>query len=264
MWPFKKQKAKIASKAVDYNSFAEQCVEELKLLQSKFKCDYDLTWYEDWFYNQTTGLLTFSTDDKELNFRYFSVGSYSEKSNTWKWSWDNETTLDNVKDPAKLVKAFGERSNFPKLTDGYFQSNEIEAWEFTAIAAKLLHGIGVYRPVNDEQLKIFLVVTEFVDNETAQEIKDRYVECRDHEHQRIAFVCKHLIHSTKVGFQEAFDTFEGMELSEDDDFQAWCDECEIARRKEGEWNERSMAFADIKLVCEKCYFEIKELNLGYR
>jgi hypothetical protein len=28
--------------------------------------------------------------------------------------------------------------------------------------------------------------------------------------------------------------------------------------------DKSMPFAKIKLVCEKCYFEMKELNLGCR
>jgi hypothetical protein len=94
---------------MDYRNFAELCVEEVKVLQEKFQSDYDLTWYENWFYNQATGLLTFSTGDKELNFKYFDVGSYSEKSSTWKWSWDNETTLDSAKEGTKLVKEFGEK-----------------------------------------------------------------------------------------------------------------------------------------------------------
>ena len=55
-----------------------------------------------------------------------------------------------------------------------------------------------------------------------------------------------------------------MDLLDDDDFQALCDACEIARAREGEWNEKSMAVAQIKIVCELCYFEMKELNLGYR
>jgi hypothetical protein len=118
--------------------------------------------------------------------------------------------------------------------------------------------------VPDTGLKIFLVITEFVDNKTAQNIKDKYIECNVHEKQRVAFVCKHLIGKNRVGFNEAFETFENMELGEDDDFQAWCDDCEIERLKEGEWNETAMEFANIKLVCEKCYFEIKELNLGKR
>ena len=169
-----------------------------------------------------------------------------------------------MKEKANIVKEFGQRSNFSKLTTGYFDSDEFEAWEFVAIAAKLTSGIGVYRPVNDRQLKMFFVLTEFIDNETAKKIKDKYVECEAHEYRRIAFVCKHLNHKTKVGFQEAFETFEDMELLEDDDFQAWCDECEVVRQSEGKWNEKIMNFASIKLICEKCYFEMKELNLGHR
>ena len=238
MLHFFDESIKLNLETLDYNSFAETCVEELKVLQDKFQNEYDVDWYENWFYNQSTGLLTFSTGDQELNFKYFDVGSFSEKSNTWKWSWDNDSTLENVKENANLIKEFGQKSNLSKLKTGTFQSDEFEAWEFTAIAAKLINGIGVYRPVNDSQLQIFFVITEFVDNETAQKIKDKYVECSTHEYRRIAFVCKHLNHANKVGFEEAFETFEDMELSEDDDFQAWCNECEIVRQKEGEWNDK--------------------------
>ena len=248
----------------DYNTFTEACVEDLKLLQDKFQAEYDLNWYENWFYNQATGLLTFNTGDTELNFRYFSVGSFSTKSNTWKWAWDNDTTLDNVKQQSEAIREFGLQSNFAKLTDGYFTSDEIEAWEFAAIAAKLTNGIGVYRPVSDDYLQLFMVITEVVDNDEAQIIKDRYVQCSTHDYRRRAFVCTHINSRTKVGFEEAFDTFEDMELGDDDDFEAWCDACEKVRLHEDGWNDKSMAFAQIKLVCEKCYFDFKELNLGHK
>ncbi|MBX2923339.1 MAG: hypothetical protein KF746_14150 [Chitinophagaceae bacterium] len=149
---------------IDYNKFAETCLEELKVLQEKFQNKYDVDWYDNWFYNQSTGLLTFSTGSQELNFRYLDIGSLSESSKTWKWSWDNDTTLEKVKEKVWIIKQFGERSNFIKLTTGYFSS----------------------------------------------------------------------------------------------------DECEAVRQNEGEWNDRSMAFAGIKVVCENCYFEMKELNLGHR
>jgi hypothetical protein len=232
------KQSEISLETTDYNSFAERCIDELKVLQEEFQKTYDLDWYENWFYNQATELLTFSTGDAELNFRYFEVGSFSQNSNTWKWAWDNDHTLDNVKQATKLIKEFGEKSGFVKLTNGCFASDEFDAWEFTAIAVKLTDGIGAYRPVNDKGLQIYLVITEFVDNQTAQNIKDKYVQCDNHEYRRRAFVCQHLNNTSKVGFEEAFETFEGMELSDDDDFQAWCDECETVRLREGEWIDR--------------------------
>jgi hypothetical protein len=247
-------------KKLDYNSYAEKCIDELKVLQNKFQKEFDLDSYKNWFYNQLTGLITFSTDKEEINFKYITVGSFSEKTNTWKWSWDNEKTHKKAREKASFIKEFGQKQKFLKLTNGYFPSDEFEAWEFTAITTKLLNGIGVYRPIYDLNLKIFLVLTEFVDSETAQNIKDKYVECNTHEFRRRAFVCQHLTNKTKIGFEEAFETHEEMELGEDDDLQAWCSKCEIERLKEDGWNDVSMAFAKIKLVCEKCYFEMKDQN----
>lgn len=252
-------------KKINYKTFAKTCNKELQVLQDVFQKEHDLNRYDNWFYNQVTGLLTFSTANEELNFKYFSVGSFLEKENTWKWSWDNESIDENVKAQATIIREFGQKSSFEKLTTGYFESDEFEAWEFAAIAAKLTNGIGVYRPVIDHQLQLFFVITEMVDNDTAKNIKRKYVECVQHSTRRRAFVCEHLFDKEKkVGFEEAFETVEGMELGDGDDFEAWCDECEAVRVEEGEWNDRSEAFANIKLVCEKCYFEMKEFNLGHK
>ena len=248
---------------LDYTVFSENCVEELKVLQDKWQTQHNINSYSNWFYDQATGLLTFSTDDSELNFKYFEAGSYSVKSGTWKWAWDNGTTLDNVKNATQHIKSFGEKFNFEKLVSGFFESDEIEAWEFAAISAKITNGIGVYRPISDG-LQLFLVVTEVVDNVTAQEIKNKFIDCNIHESGRIAFVCKHIITSRRVGFEEAFETHENMELRDGDDLQAWCSECEGVRQKNDGWNEISMSYAEIKLVCERCYFEFKQINLGYK
>ena len=44
------------------------------------------------------------------------------------------------------------------------------------------------------------------------------------------------------------------------DLSAWCNECEIVRIEKGGWNDESEDFANIKLICEECYFEMKDLN----
>ena len=48
-----------------------------------------------------------------------------------------------------------------------------------------------------------------------------------------------------------------------DELNAWCDACDEVLVEAGEWNEKSEAFAKIKLVCDRCFFEMKKLNQDY-
>lgn len=244
-----------------YIEFLSDSFDELLKKQDDFKERFDLDSYSNWFYDQASGLLTFSTDTNELNFRYIEVGTFSTKSNTWKWSWDNDHTLPKVKKGMELVLEFGKANHFEKLTTGLIDSEANEGWEFTAIACKLLNGMGTYRPVSNN-LQIFMVIYELVDNLQAKEEKEKYVDCVNHERRRRAFICKHLKKNKKTGFHEAFETVENMEFEDDDDdFQAWCDACEKVRLKNDGWNAKAMKYAATKVVCERCYFEIKETNI---
>ncbi|MDR4954648.1 hypothetical protein REB14_20900 [Chryseobacterium sp. ES2] len=91
-------------------------------------------------------------------------------------------------------------------------------------------------------------------------LKQKNVDCCTHGYSRSAFVCQHLDLETPKGFEEAFDTYKGMDLEEEEDLQAWCSECEKIRNEYDGWDEESEKFAGITLVCENCYFELKEFN----
>lgn len=244
-----------------YEEFTDKCVEELQGLQDELTENFNIDWYENWFYNDATNLFTLSTDKKEINFKYVNIGTFSRNTNTWKWSWDKEHTEESTKDILEKVRSYGKQNGFEKLTTGYFAADETEGWEFVAISAKLLEGLGAYRAVSDHLL-IFMLLTEHVPNDEAEKIKDAFVDCSEHGYRRRAFVCHHLNKESKTGFVESFESHPGMKLELDDDFQAWCDQCEQERLKTKGWTDESMAFANIKLICEKCYFDIKEFNLG--
>ena len=127
----------------------------------------------------------------------------------------------------------------------------------TAISAKLLNTIGSYR-IPYEHLFIYFIFTNELTQEEFEGLKDKYANCDKHISDRVAFVCHHLIKNTGIGFHEAFDSDPAVEG--DDEYQAWCNECEEIRLKEGEWTDEATAFANIKVVCNQCYFEIKERN----
>jgi len=227
-------------------------------LQDEFMKSYDIESYEDWFYDHGIGVFQFKSHRGEnLYFKYIEVGSFSTNTNTWNWSWDNNSTPMRVRYGIEQIKEFGEANQFDKLTKGLFEGDEYTGWAMTAIANRLLGSIGSYR-VPQDHLFIYFIFTKELNQGEYHTLKKNLILCDRHESGRIAFVCQHLIQNPRSGFHEAFESNPLFEP--DDDYQAWCDECENIRMKEGEWNNASMAFANIKLVCNQCYFEIKARN----
>ncbi len=242
----------------NFENYKSQCVRDILLLQPEFMRLYVIDIYKNWFYDHSIGVFHFKSDGgNDLYFKYVDVGSFSTTTNTWNWSWDNKTTPRHVSAALEKVKAFGVANNFNNLTTGLFEGDEYTGWEMTAISLKLLNAIGAYR-IPSEQLFIYFIFTnELTHNEYLTQ-KDKYADCDKHISGRVAFVCQHLINADCKGFHEAFNSNE--EIEPDDDYQAWCNECEKIRLQESEWTDKAMAFADIKVVCDQCYFEIKERN----
>ncbi|MDN5284262.1 MAG: hypothetical protein JWR38_536 [Mucilaginibacter sp.] len=242
----------------NFEDYKSQCVTDNMLLQPEFIKLYDINSYENWFYDHGTGAFHFKSDDgRNLYFKYVDVGSFSTKTHIWNWSWDNNTTPKHVSNALEKVKVFGINNNFEQLTKGLFEGDEYTGWEMTAISAKLLNTIGSYR-IPHEHLFIYFIFTNELTQEEFQGLKDKYANCDKHISDRVAFVCHHLIKNTGIGFHEAFDSDPAVER--DDEYQAWCNECEEIRLKEDEWTDEAMVFANIKVVCNQCYFEIKERN----
>ena len=79
---------------------------------------YKIDKYQNWFYDQYTGELTFSDNGiKKVIIGYEEVGSLSYKSNTWLWAWGNPHLEEKVKTEIGLLKEYGNKRNFKKLTE---------------------------------------------------------------------------------------------------------------------------------------------------
>ena len=81
------------------------------------------------------------------------------------------------------------------------------------------------------------------------------MRCSRHgEGREQAFVCGHLLHGESRGF--FFDPTEADAYPD-----GWCSSCELVRaRGGGEWTEALTKEANIQLVCEDCYREIRQKN----
>lgn len=84
------------------------------------------------------------------------------------------------------------------------------------------------------------------------------IDCEQHGKQDETFVCSHLAESLQSGDRAGFC------FASEPRGDAWCDVCEEVRLKEGgtsgDWNEKSEAFAEITLICGKCYDKVKAQN----
>jgi len=86
--------------------------------------------------------------------------------------------------------------------------------------------------------------------------QENSIQCSTHGKSSSTFVCQHLFEGRKLGFNLGYDPEQPNDLWPD----AWCNQCEEAFQKEGEWNEQSEKIASIKCVCTRCYENIRERN----
>ncbi|MEQ1797386.1 MAG: DUF6882 domain-containing protein [Lacibacter sp.] len=147
---------------LDTISFAElskKSYDYLKAQQESSNNLYKIGKYQNWFYDQYTGELTFSDSGvKKVIIDYEEVGSLSYKSNTWLWAWENPNLEEKVKKEIGQVKDYGNKRSFKKLTDPKWKADEYDAWEMTAIAAYLMKAKGAYRvPSKDSLLLSFMI-----------------------------------------------------------------------------------------------------------
>jgi hypothetical protein len=82
--------------------------------------------------------------------------------------------------------------------------------------------------------------------------EERVVHCGSHGARRPAFVCRHLVRGSGLGFFAPEDPV--------DDLQAWCGECERVRERRGGWDDESEGFARITLICDLCYEAARARN----
>ncbi len=143
-----------------YNRFVGEAVAYLRACQDELESQYALGRYQRYDWNQETGQLIFSREGRvEVVADIQFVGSLSTRSNTWLWSWANESITEPVKHRVRQVRTYGEEYRYLKLASACWSADEADGWEMTAIAADRLKAKGAYRSP-DKRGASFLVMTE--------------------------------------------------------------------------------------------------------
>jgi hypothetical protein len=90
----------------EFEAFLANANEELRHKQDLLGERYGLGKYSSWWFEQATEKLQFfdEADNLVLEADVVKVGSYSPKSNTWKWAWSNSSVLPRLRQKAMLLK----------------------------------------------------------------------------------------------------------------------------------------------------------------
>ncbi|MDB5279263.1 MAG: hypothetical protein JWR61_4218 [Ferruginibacter sp.] len=144
---------------ISFENLSKKAYEYLNKQQDICTNVYKIGGYQDWYYDQFTGELTFSDKGiKKFIIDYEEVGSLSLKSNTWLWAWENPNLEEKIKSKIGLVRDYGQRRQFEKLINPKWTADQFDGWEMTAIAAYLMKAKGAYRvPSKDSLLYSFMI-----------------------------------------------------------------------------------------------------------
>jgi hypothetical protein len=143
---------------ISFEDLSKEAYKYLNEQQEKCYSEYKIDKYQNWFYDQITGELSFSDDGiKKIIIDFEKVGSFSEETNTFLWAWDNPHTDPKVKLEIIKVREYGIKRNFKKLITPKWTADQYDGWEMTAIASYLLKTFGAYRVPSKEKLFSFMI-----------------------------------------------------------------------------------------------------------
>ena len=101
---------------------------------------------ENWDFAQDTGVLVFEfANGLEAHCPAQIIGTFNTIRQTWMWAWNNSSIAPDLCRDALTVREYGEQNAIAELTEPLWEATEMDAWQMTAIAARLCNAQGAYR-----------------------------------------------------------------------------------------------------------------------
>jgi hypothetical protein len=128
----------------EFRALVEQSMEELRLKTAAHDAGWQLG-TADWAVDQNTGLIVFTGEVFTATAPLQIIGTYNTLDSTWLWGWDHPSVHTPLQEHARRVQEYGEEHGIEVLTTRKLACDEMEAWEFTALACHLNDAQGAYR-----------------------------------------------------------------------------------------------------------------------
>jgi hypothetical protein len=234
--------------AEQFSEFRHQAVHALMDLNQRCEREFKISSWPRWDYDFDASTLTFSKDGiARVIVSVQVVGTTSDSSGTWLWSWANAHLPPNVTEGIKKVRSFGETEGLAELTTPSARDDEYLGWGMTAVAAKLLESKGAYRCPGTNGF-IYFVYNDLSFAEAPRiPASGPQVKCDKHGVGYQTYVCEHLI---AVPSQTWFSG----DVNDSNPWpDAWCAACNNFFQEQGEWNDKNESHLNIELICHQCY-----------
>jgi hypothetical protein len=131
---------------MDPKQFIAASVSGLQAQTSAHSATWHLGEEETWKADQDTREITFTfANGTTARAEFQIVGTYNTEDGTFLWGWDHPSVDEPLRVSAKAAKQWGEQNHVKEFTTRKVKCTEDEAWQFTAVAARLSGANGAYR-----------------------------------------------------------------------------------------------------------------------
>jgi hypothetical protein len=122
--------------------------------------EFQLAGYHRFDWDQWRGELVFSSGGTPKVLATIQVvGSLSTKGGAWLWAWANPGMLDAVKRASVKTREFGTERGLLRLIQPKWPAKESDAWEMTAVTAKLADAKGAFKSPSPDGFT-FMIFTD--------------------------------------------------------------------------------------------------------
>jgi len=148
----------------EFDLLLETAMQDLLTKQEALQRDFGLDGMTRWWLDQACGTMQFFNEHDRLTVeaQILDIGSFSPKSETWKWSWSNDSVEPELRQKALPLKQLHDITGIDLFSNEqvFAIDGEAMAWDLAALAVYHLDALGCYRaPSGDDGPNIFLALT---------------------------------------------------------------------------------------------------------
>ena len=126
---------------------------------AKAQQDFGLGSFSQFNLDLEAGSIFFKGADgaAKLQAHVIPIGSWAKSTQSWLWSWENESIPKEISAPLALVKQFGFAQDVPTLQETFSPCDEALAWALASISLKVLDAECIYRIDQGKNLLFLLL-----------------------------------------------------------------------------------------------------------